>query len=87
MCTPSALLDSYEYAGRIIDVYKNVVVLKSTGYLGEPVEYIFTKEPTEEHNVEYKFAHTLSAQRLGQKVYSNYEDKMMAVHLDLWLGV
>jgi len=88
MAAPSVLLGSYEYAGRIIDNYKNAVVLKTYDYLGEPVEYIFTKKPIEDYTIEYTLGHTLSKKRLGNKLYCNSDEyKMLAVHLDLWFGV
>ena len=88
MAAPSVLLGSYEYAGRIIDVYKNGVVLKSTGWLGEPVDYFFTKKQTDDYKYGYTMVNELSAERLGSVLYSNNEeDRLLAVHLDLWFGI
>jgi len=88
MAASSVLLASYEYAGNIIDNYKNAVVLKTHGWLGEPVEYLFTKDRTDDYKYGHAMVNELSAHRLGSVLYSNNEeDKMLVVHLDLWFGV
>ena len=89
MVVPEVLLSSYTYARCKVYNYNNAVVLKSVDFLGDPVDYVFAKEQTEDYTIKYNLVGDKSKKFYQtDALYANSKDyAIKAVHLDMWIGV
>ena len=84
MVVPNILISKYDFFGRTIKNYKNCVVLRTKDFVGNPIEFILTKEPMEDYTYEYVCSKELLE---TNKLYgNNKEDLVYAIHLNLWFG-